>query len=139
MSGEPVLLWHMERTKQLSVFLENKPGTLARVCEELSNQGINIYAMSVMDTIDHAIVRLIVSEPHKAVTMFEERGVLVSENDVLLLEGRNEPGSLATIAHKLADAQINIEYAYVATPRGETNGLLVLRTDKTDEAMTVLG
>ena len=128
----------MERSIQLSVFIENKPGTLARVCEELSANGINIFALTISDTIDHAIVRMVVNDPRRALELFEERGTFVSENDVLMLEGKNQPGELARIAVALKEAEVNIEYAYLATPPGEGRGLLVLRPNHLERASTAL-
>ena len=101
----------MEIVHQLSLFLENKPGTLAEVCKELARQKVNIFALTISDSVDHAIVRMVVSEPRKALDLFESRGVLVVEAKVLMIENSNKPGSLAIIAEKLAKAKINIEYA----------------------------
>jgi len=129
---------HMETARQLSIFLDNKPGTLAEVCGELANQKINIYAMSVSDTTDHSVVRLVVSDSQKALYLLEERGALVVENNVLLLENANKPGAMATIAHKLAKAKINIEYAYLATSPSSKKGLAVLRVSDTKKALKVL-
>lgn len=128
----------MEIATQLSVFLENKPGTLAAVCEELANHKINIYAMTISDTVDHAVVRLVVSDPVKTVHLLEERGVLVVENKVLMIENSNKSGSLAKIAAALAKAKINIEYGYLATLPGDKAGLLILRTSDTKKALKAL-
>ncbi len=128
----------METTTQISVFLENKPGVLARVCDELANQEVNILAMTVANTIDHAILRLVVDRPRKAIDIFEDRGTPCDDNEVILIKGENRPGSLAAIARKLAEADVNIEYAYLATPEGENRGLLVLRTNDTDKAKAAL-
>ena len=106
----------MQITKQLALFLENRPGMLARVCNALTAAKINIYAISTSDTVDHSVVRMVVSDPVKALFVFEEHGTLVVEDDVLMITGDNKPGSLANLAHKLAKAKINIEYAYCATP-----------------------
>src|SRR3954447_4308449 len=92
----------MEIAKQLSVFLDNKPGTLSKVCEALAAKKINIYALTISDTIDHAVVRMVVSDPITALHLFGEHGVLVVENDVLMLDNSNKPGALAGIAQKLA-------------------------------------
>src|SRR5213075_2752724 len=103
----------MEIAKQLSVFLANKPGMLANVCDELAKAGINIFALTISDTADHSVVRLVVSDPHKAQAIFEERGVLTVASKILMIENSNKPGSLARIAARLARARINIEYAYL--------------------------
>ena len=128
----------MHITTQLALFLENKPGTLARVCEELEKAKINIYAVSTSDTIDHSVVRMVVSDTRKALLIFEEHGTLVVENEVLMIEGNNQPGSLAKIAHKLAGAKVNIEYAYCATPPNSKKGLLILRPSDCKKALKVL-
>ena len=128
----------MEIVKQLSVFLANKPGTLADVCDELAKAGINIFALTISDTADHSVVRMVVSNPHKALAIFEERGVLTVESKVLVIENNNKPGSLAKIATRLAKAKINIEYAYLATSPGSKKGMLVLRVDDTKGALKVL-
>jgi hypothetical protein len=128
----------MQITKQLALFLENRPGMLARVCDALAAAGINIYAISISDTVDHSVIRMVVSDPAKAMFVFEEHGTLVVEDDVLMISGDNEPGSLAKLAHRLADAKINIEYAYCATAPDAKRGLLVLRVSDAKRAMKVL-
>lgn len=128
----------MEIAKQLSVFLANKPGTLADVCDELASAGINIFAMTISDTADHSVVRLVLSNPEKALALFEERGVLTVESKVLAIENSNKPGMLAKIAARLAKAKINIEYAYLATSPGAKSGLLILRVDDTKRAVKIL-
>jgi hypothetical protein len=128
----------MEITKQLSVFLANKPGTLADVCDELAKAGINIFALTISDTADHSVVRMVVSDPDKALSIFEERGVLTVVSKVLAVENNNKPGALARIATRLAKAKINIEYAYLATSPGAKIGLLIMRVDDTKKALKVL-
>lgn len=128
----------MEITKQLSVFLANKPGTLADVCDELAKAGINIFALTISDTADHSVVRMVVSDPEKALSIFEERGVLTVVSKVLAVENDNKPGALARIATRLAKAKINIEYAYLATSPGAKIGLLIMRVDDTKKALKVL-
>jgi hypothetical protein len=128
----------MHITKQLAIFLENRPGMLARVCDALAENKINIYAISTSDTVDHTVMRMVVSDYRKALHVFEERGALVVEDDVLLIEGDNRVGSLAKIAHKLGAAKINMEYAYCATPPNAKKGLLVLRVKDVKKALKVL-
>jgi len=128
----------MQITKQLALFLENRPGALARVCDALSTAKINIYALSTSDTVDHSVVRMVVSDPIKALFVFEEHGTLVVEDDVLMMTGDNKPGSLASLAHKLSKAKINIEYAYCATPPDAKKGLLILRVSDAKKALKVL-
>lgn len=128
----------MHITKQLAIFLENRPGTLARVCDALAESKINIYAISTSDTVDHTVIRVVVDDYRKAMHVFEQHGTLVVEDDVLMIEGDNRTGSLARIAHRLAKARINIEYAYCATPPNAKKGLLILRVNNAMKALKAL-
>ena len=128
----------MDIVTQLAVFLANKPGTLAEVCDELTKANINIYALTISDTVDHAVVRMVVSDTQKALHIFGERGVLTVENDVLMIDNTNKPGGLSKIAKKLSEHKINIEYAYLATTPGARKGLLILRVSNTKKALQVL-
>ncbi|HEY5915719.1 MAG TPA: ACT domain-containing protein [Verrucomicrobiae bacterium] len=128
----------MQITKQLALFLDNRPGTLARLADELAKAKINIYAISTSDTIDHTVIRLVVNDYRKALLLFEEHGTLVVEDDVLLVEGTNKPGELARLARRLADAKVNIEYCYSATPAESKRGLLVMRVSNPSKALKVL-
>jgi len=128
----------MQITKQLAVFLDNRPGTLASVAEALADAKINIYAIATSDTVDHSVIRLVVSDYRKALHVFEEHGTLVVEDDVVMVEGDNKPGELAQVAQKLAHAKINIEYCYCATPPDAKKGLLILRVSNPAKALKVL-
>ena len=128
----------LETTTQLAVFLENRPGALARVCEALAKAGINIHALTVSDTVDHAVVRMIVSNPTKALMLLGERGVLALENDVLLIDAGNELGVLGRIADALSRAEVNIEYAYLATSATSPKGIIVLRPSNVEKARQAL-
>ncbi len=128
----------MQITKQLAIFLDNRPGMLARVCDALSAAKINIFAITTSDTVDHSVIRMVVNDFRKAINVFEEHGTLVVEDEVVMLEGDNKSGSLAKIAHKLADAGINIEYCYCATSPGDKRGLMILRTSNAKKALKVL-
>ena len=128
----------MQITKQLAIFLDNRPGMLARVADALAEAKINIYAITTSDTVDHSVIRLVVSDYRKALHVFEEHGTLVVEDDVLMLEGGNKPGELARVAHRLAGAKINIEYCYSATPPDVKKGLMILRVSNPAKALKVL-
>lgn len=128
----------MELVTQLSLFLANKPGTLAEVCDELAKEKINIYALTISDSVDHAVVRMVLSDTQKALHIFGEHGLLVVENEVLMIENSNKPGSLSAIATKLGKVKINIDYAYLATSPGSKKGLLILRVDNTKKALQIL-
>ena len=125
-------------TKQLAIFLDNRPGTLARMCDELGKAKINIYAITTSDTVDHTVIRLVVNDYQKAMNVFEQHNALVVEDDVVMLEGDNKTGSLARIAHKLAAAGINIEYCYSATSPSSKKGLMILRTSNAQKALKAL-
>ncbi len=133
-SGNP----QIQLTRQLALFLDNKPGTLARLCDALSEEKINIYAISTSDTVDHIVVRMVLSDPMKAMQVFEERGTLVVSTEVLMIDGDNKPGSLAAIAHKLAAGQVNIDYAYCATHPKAQKGILILRASNPKKALKIL-
>ena len=128
----------MQITKQLAIFLDNRPGTLARVADALADAKINIYAITTSDTVDHSVIRLVVSDYRRALHVFEQHGTLVVEDDVLLFVGSNRPGEMARIAHKLADAKINIEYCYSATPAEAKKGLMIMRVSNPTKALKVL-
>jgi hypothetical protein len=128
----------MQIVNQLALFLANKPGTLAKACDALAEADINIYALTISDTADHSVVRIVVSDPKKALMILGDHGVLVIENKVLMIENDNKPGSLARIADKLAAAKINIEYAYLATSPSSKKGLLILRPSDAKKALKVL-
>ena len=120
------------------MFLDNNPGVLVRLCDALSDEKINIYAISTSDTVDHIVIRMVVSDTAKALRLFEEHGTLVVTTEVLMVDGYNKPGSLAAIAHALAEADVNIEYAYCATSPNAQKGLLVIRVSDPKKALKVL-
>ena len=128
----------MQITKQLALFLDNRPGMLARIADALAEAKINIYAITTSDTVDHSVVRIVVSDYRKALHVFEEHGALVVEDDVLMIDGSNKPGELARLAHKLADGGINIEYCYSATPADSKKGLMIMRVSNASKALKVL-
>jgi hypothetical protein len=128
----------LETATQLAVFLENRPGALVRVCEALAKAGINIHALTVSDTVDHSVVRMVVNDPTKALMLLGERGVLALENDVLVIDAPNERGVLGKIADCLSRAEVNIEYAYFATGANSPKGPIILRPSDVDKAQRAL-
>jgi hypothetical protein len=129
----------IESTTQLAVFLSNRPGALARVCEALAKADINIHALATSDTVDHSVVRMVVSDPTKALMLLGEAGVLALENDVLMIESGNEPGTLAKITEQLAKAEVNIEYAYMAASPKSDKAMMILRFSDVEKAQRALG
>jgi hypothetical protein len=128
----------VETATQLAVFLANRPGALARVCEALAQAEINIQALATSDTVDHTVVRMVVSDPTKALMLVGEAGVLALETEVLTIETASEPGVLAKIAERLTEANLNIEYAYLAAGRAAEKGLIILRPSDIEKARRVL-
>ena len=128
----------MEPATQLAVFLSNRPGALARVCDALSKADINIHALATSDTVDHSVVRMVVSDPTHALMLLGEAGVLALENDVLMIETDNHPGTLARIAERLSQAEVNIEYTYMAATINSDKGLVILRPNDVEKALRAL-
>ena len=128
----------MQIAKQLAIFLDNRPGTLANVSDALAAAKINIYAISTSDTVDHTVIRMVVSDPRKALLLFEEHGTLVVDDDVLMIDGSNKPGALADLARKLAKGNINIEYCYSATSPDSKKGLMIMRVSDVKKALKIL-
>ena len=118
--------------------MENKPGRLSQICSMLAENGINIRAMSVHDTVDHAIVRLVVDSPTKALVLLEEDGVYTISQDVVVLSIENKPGIISTIARKLFRADINIEYAYCTATKNQEAGCLVVKTKDAEQTLEIL-
>lgn len=128
----------MKIVEQLAIFTANKPGTLAEVCDALAAERVNIYGLTISDTVDHAVVRMVVSDTRRALSVFESRGTLVIESDVLMIENDNKPGSLSEIARLLSKHKINIEYAYLASMPSARRGLLILRVADVKKAFRIL-
>ncbi len=124
--------------KQLSVFMENKPGKLNQICNALAENDINIMAMSVHDTVAHSIVRLVVDHPTKALVILEDEGVYTIPQDVVVLEIENKPGIISTIARRLFRADINIEYAYCTASKNQDFGCVVIKTKDAEQTLDVL-
>lgn len=123
---------------QLSVFLENKAGVLAAVASDLARHGISIRALTIATLADHAVVRLVVSEPRKALHMFGDRGVLAVPSQVLAVELSDDTGTLAGLARTLARADVNIEYAYGSSPAGTGRPVVYLHPSDFKKARAAL-
>jgi hypothetical protein len=119
--------------EQLSVFVENKSGKLVEVLEALGNAGVDLRAMSLADTADFGILRLIVDEPERARDVLQGAGYVVIINDVLPLSISDTPGSLAGALAALAELNIGVEYAYAFVAHEEGRANVILRT--TDDAL----
>jgi hypothetical protein len=125
--------------KQISLFLENKKGRLAQVCRVIGDAGINIRALSIADTTDFGILRLIVNDPDKAYEVLRKEGFVVSITNVLAIKVSDKPGGLADVLEKLDQAGVNVEYAYafIGTAMQE-DALVIIRAENPEEALKTL-
>lgn len=126
------------KTKQISVFLENRPGQLSIPCRALAEAGINILTLSLADTQQFGILRLIVKDWQKAVQVLKDAGCVLNVTDVIAIEVPDRPGGMATILEVLERAQLNIEYMYAFTFRRGDKAVVVFRFDEPDKAIEVL-
>lgn len=126
------------KVEQISVFLENKSGRLAEVTGTLSKGGVNIRALSLADTADFGILRLIVNDTEKAKAILKENGFTVGKTEVIALEVPDRPGGLSGILAMLDGAGINVEYMYAFVQRSGDNAIIIFRFDELDKAIDVL-
>jgi hypothetical protein len=126
------------RVEQISVFLENKAGRLAEVTRLLADAGINIRALSLADTSDFGILRLIVSDNDKAKEVLGQNGFTVGKTDVVAVEVEDRPGGLYKILELLFRAGINVEYMYAFVQSSGKDAVIIFRFDNLDDAVRVL-
>ena len=126
------------KVEQISVFLENQPGALSEVTQILGESGVNIRALSLADTKDFGILRLIVNDNEKARQTLDQKGFTVRKTDVVAVEVPDRPGGLAAIIKILAEAKINVEYLYAFVQQSGQNAIIIFRFDETDRAIAVL-
>jgi hypothetical protein len=126
------------KVKQLSVFLENKPGALRRPIKMLADKGYNILTLSLADTQQFGILRLLVREWEKAGQLLQKEGFVVKVSEVVAIEVPDKPGELAEILSVLEKEKINVEYLYGFTLKAQGKGLLAFRFDDPDRAIASL-
>ena len=124
--------------KQLTVFVENRKGTMVSVTETLSDNNVNIRALSIAETQDFGILRLIVNEEEKAMKALEEKDYLVKAIDVVGVKIGDEPGKLSKALEVLEKEEINVEYLYAFMARTEKHAYVVLRVADTEAAEKAL-
>ncbi|MDR3562148.1 MAG: ACT domain-containing protein [Negativicutes bacterium] len=124
--------------KQISVFLENRPGTLAEVLGVLGEHDINLRAMAVADTADFGILRLVVNEPDKVERVLRGANFAVKTTPVLAIKVSDQPGGLLTEIKRLTAAGINIEYVYAFATAASDEARVVLKVDDLKKAEEVL-
>ncbi|HEY5973387.1 MAG TPA: ACT domain-containing protein [Geobacteraceae bacterium] len=126
------------KVEQISIFIENKSGRLAEVSKILGDARVNIRALSLADTSDFGILRLIVNDRDKAMAALKGRGFTVSKTEVVAVEVPDQPGGLASILEVLDASAINVEYMYAFVERCGSNAVIIFRFDETDKAITTL-
>ena len=126
------------RLKQISVFLENTPGHLERVCKTIADAKININTITIAETRDYGIVRTIVDNPEKAETVLKENGFFAKIIDVLAVEVDDTPGALLAILTKTSIAGINIEYMYAMTRPMHDKPVMIMAFKDIDAAEAIL-
>ncbi|MBE5964300.1 MAG: acetolactate synthase [Lachnospiraceae bacterium] len=124
--------------KQISVFIENKIGGLDDITASLANAGINIRALSIAETSDFGILRLIVDDVFKAGNVLKEAGHVYSLTDVVAVAGEDKPGSIAKIVSVLAKEGISLEYAYAFFTRNRDYAYMIIRVEDNDAAIKIL-
>lgn len=127
------------RIKQISVFVENKTGRLSAIVAALGKAHIDISALSMADTTDFGILRLIVSDADKAKEVLREEGVVVRSSEVLAIEMEDKPGAFAGQLATLSENGVAVEYMYAFTARKEGHAMMVLRVDDIEKAEALLG
>ena len=126
------------KVKQLSLFLENKPGALSRPVKLLAKAKLNILTLSIADTQQFGILRFVVRDWEKAKRLLEKDSFVVKVSDMVAIEVADEPGGLANILVTLEKARVNLEYMYGFTLKTEGKGVLAFRFDDPDRAIAAL-
>ena len=126
------------KVEQISIFIENKSGRLAEIARILGDAGINIRALSLADTTDFGILRLIVNDREKAKQILKEKGFTVSKTEVVAVEVPDRPGGLSEILQSLDSESINVEYMYAFVERCGENAVIIFRFDETEKAIITL-
>jgi hypothetical protein len=126
------------KVEQISIFLENRPGALEGVTKVISDAGINIRALSLADTSDFGILRLIVNDVEKARGILKEKGYTVKRTEVVAVEVPDRPGGLHSIMAALSNKGINVEYMYAYVERSGQNAIIIFRFNPIDAAISVL-
>jgi len=126
------------QVRQISVFLENRVGRLQEVTEVLARAGINIRALSLADTSDFGILRLIVNRPEEVAAILRQEGFTVKENEVIAAQVEDKPGGLARLLRLFASAGISVEYMYAFVERQQENAVMIFRLESIPRAVKIL-
>lgn len=128
----------LAKAEQLSIFLENRSGQLSQLVQLLGDNGINIRALSLADTSDFGILRLIVSDPANAAELLKDAGFTLGKSSVIAVELPDKPGSLGKLLQILSQNELNIEYMYACSRREAHLAVIIFRFDRTDAALALL-
>ena len=124
--------------KQISVFLENRPGALAEFTKILEMSSIDLRALSLAESEDFGIVRVIVDDPYKTIRILKEEGYICSVTQVIAVEIADKPGSLVKMLNVLGDNNVNLEYSYAFLAKKANSAFMILRVADNDKAIKVL-
>lgn len=124
--------------KQLSVFVENKDGRLAEITTIIANAGIDIRALSIADTTDFGILRLVVDKPYDAEKVLKDAGLTVSLTDVIAVGIPDRPGGFAETITAVADKEVGVEYMYAFISREHDRAYLIMRVADNEKALSAL-
>ena len=124
--------------KQISVFLENRPGALAEFTKILEMSSIDLRALSLAESEDFGIVRVIVDDPYKTIRILKEEGYICSVTKVIAVEIADKPGSLVKMLNVLGDNNVNLEYSYAFLAKKANSAFMILRVADNDKAIKVL-
>ena len=128
----------MELVKQISVFVENASGKLSKITSILAEGGINIRALSIADTTDFGILRMIVQDPEKAVSILLDNDIMVKSTEVIVVGIDDEPGGLNKALCLLRDSYVTLEYLYAFVSKHENEAYVIMKTDHVEEAIKAL-
>ena len=124
--------------KQISIFMENTTGRLAEVTALLAKSGINLRAISIADTADFGILRMVVDQPEATLKLLRESGFTARETDVIGVEVPDHPGALARITALFRDERVNIEYLYASLEHSTDKAVIVLKVDDVAAGLAML-
>ena len=124
--------------KQLSVFVENRRGKLAEITEALASKGIDLRALSLVDSSEFGQLRMIASDPDAAYAILKESGMMVRFNEVVAVAVTDKPGEFSKAARLIADVGVNLEYLYALASRKNDEAVIIMRLDQPGEGIAAL-
>lgn len=126
------------KTSQISIFIENRSGRLAKITTALGAAGVNIRALSLADTSDFGILRLIVNQTEKALKILKDQGFTVMVSEVIAVAVPDTPGALGNLLSLVEHAGLNVEYMYAFVTKNQDQAVIILRFDDIDKAIETL-